>query len=114
VSHAAVIITVPGARPVTSPAADTVAIDVSAELHVTASFVSGSPSASRGVAVNCCVPPTSTSVEAAGVTATDRTADGLVVSRALHAIAMAMTPRAAIALHAMVRRIGTAMRPPAM
>src|SRR5438132_4685965 len=74
-SLVAVIVTDPAATPVTSPAADTVAIAGFERVQVTARPVRMFPAASLAVAVSCTECPTRTPV-AAGLTLTDATATG--------------------------------------
>src|SRR3989475_3733974 len=72
-SLVAVIVAGPAAPPVTSPAADTVAIAVFELVHATARPVSTFPSASLTAALSCGAAPTEM-VAAAGLTATEATA----------------------------------------
>ena len=71
-SLVAVIVAEPGARPVTSPLPETVAITVSLDVQVTTRPVSGVPFASVGDAASCTVEPTCT-LAGDGVTATAAT-----------------------------------------
>src|SRR5436309_1509186 len=71
-SLVAVIIADPAATPVTSPAADTVAIAVFELVHATPRPVSTFPAASFGVALSCVVAPTKT-FAVAGLTVTEAT-----------------------------------------
>src|SRR5881396_2947873 len=71
-SLVAVIVADPAATPVTSPAADTVAIAVFELVHATARPVSTFPAASFGVALSCVVAPTKT-FAVAGLTVTEAT-----------------------------------------
>ena len=74
-STVAVIVALPAATAVTTPAALTVATAGVPLLHVTARPVSAFPAASRAPATRDCVPPTTTLAEA-GVTLTLATAAG--------------------------------------
>src|SRR5439155_924875 len=71
-SLVAVIVADPAATPVTSPAADTVAIAVFELVHATPRPVSTFPAASFGVALSCVVAPTKT-FAVAGLTVTEAT-----------------------------------------
>src|SRR5439155_531641 len=71
-SLVAVIVADPAATPVTSPAADTVAIAVFELVHATARPVSTFPAASFSVALSCVVAPTKI-FAAAGLTVTEAT-----------------------------------------
>src|SRR3989442_1232291 len=71
-SLVAVIVAVPGATPVTSPLADTVAMPGLELVQVTARPASAFPAASLGVALSGVVPPTTT-VAVAGLTTTEAT-----------------------------------------
>src|SRR5437899_2256885 len=71
-SLVAVIVADPTATPVTSPAADTVAIAVFELVHATPRPVSTFPAASFGVALSCVVAPTKT-FAVAGLTVTEVT-----------------------------------------
>jgi hypothetical protein len=71
-SLVAVIVTDPAATPVTSPAADTVAMAGFELVQVTARPVSTVPAASLGVALSCAAPPTET-FAAVGLTTTEAT-----------------------------------------
>jgi hypothetical protein len=78
-SLVAVIVEEPGATAVTTPDADTVAVAVALEAHVTVRPVSVLPPASRTVAVSVDVLPTR-SVAALGATDTDATAGTVTVT----------------------------------
>src|SRR5207249_6986449 len=71
-SLVAVIVADPAATPVTSPAADTVAIAVFELVHATPRPVSTFPAPSFGVALSCVVAPTKT-FAVAGLTVTEAT-----------------------------------------
>jgi hypothetical protein len=75
----AVIVALPAATAVTTPADDTVATAAFDVLHVTVRPVSTAPAASLVTAVNACVPPTDT-VAALGVTSTVATGTGTVIA----------------------------------
>jgi len=81
-SLVAVIVTVPGATPVTTPLVDTVAIDEALVDHVTVRPVSVLPFTSLVVALNVDVPPTTT-VAVDGVTVTVATGAGVTVTVAV-------------------------------
>ncbi len=81
-STVAVTVTGPGATAVRSPVVSIVAIAPSLVLHATVRFVSALPPASRGVAVNCWVPP-AVRVTVAGVTSTLATGTAATVTLAV-------------------------------
>ncbi len=59
-SDVALIVTLPGASPVTNPAASTLAIDGFSDVHLTATSVRGLPFEVRAMAVSFSAPPTTT------------------------------------------------------
>ena len=67
----AVMVAVPFATDVTNPAAETVAISVSDELHVTAASAITVPPASFTVATNVAVSPTNAKLTVVGDSVTD-------------------------------------------
>jgi hypothetical protein len=81
-SLVAVIVTDPGATPVTNPALDTVATPTSELAQVTVRPASAAPPASRGVTDSCVVPPTVTEA-VSGVTATLATGTAVTVTLAV-------------------------------
>jgi hypothetical protein len=83
-SDVAVKTAFPDARPMTSPAADTVAIAASLVPQFTARPVRTFPAESRVVATSCTVPPTCT-VSGVPVIVTDATGTDGVVGSSTHA-----------------------------
>jgi len=81
-SLVAVIVAVPGATPVTTPAVETVAIAAELVLHVTIRPVSVLLFASFVTATNGCVAPTRTLADS-GLTATVATGTGTTVTNAV-------------------------------
>jgi len=77
-----VIVAVPGVTPVTTPVLDTVATAVLLELHVTTRFVTTVPFKSLTVTERAVVLPVET-VAVAGVTVTDPTGIGTIVTEAV-------------------------------